>query len=149
MPRLLAFAFLAAGLSHGAIFPDKIGPFEKHPPKAFTAPDRDLYGEYGLDATEQADYTSASGKFNATAWRFRDSTGAMAAFQSRRPPGATPEKLTKLSVRTSDGTIFAFGNYVFQFAGAFPAQSDLDVFYTQLPKLEQSSLPAQIGRAHV
>lgn len=144
----LAFAAALSCLSaRGAIFPDKLGPFEKHPPKAFAAPDRDLYSEYGMEATEQAEYVapaekSDARKFSATAWRFRDSTGAMAAFESRRPPGAKPEKVTALSVATSDGRIFAYGNYVFQFAGAFPEQSDLQIFYSQLPKLEQSPLPA-------
>jgi hypothetical protein len=124
-----------------AIFPDQVGAFKKGAPKTIAIPDQALYDEYGLDATEQAEYTSDSKKFLATAWRFHDSTGAMAMFESRRPPGATLDTLTKLAVRTSDGTIFAYGNYVFQLTGSYPAGPELGELYAHLPKLEQSPLP--------
>jgi hypothetical protein len=136
--------FLLAGLAHGAIFPDAIGAFKKESPKTIGVPDQPLYDEYGFEATEQAEYRSPEKHFTATAWRMRDSTGAMALFESRRPPGATPGNMTKLSVQTSDGVIFAYGNYVFQFTGSLPAQADLEQLYAGLAKLEQSSLPALI-----
>jgi len=108
---LIVFAFAAGAF--GAIFPDQVGTFQKGPVKTISIPDQALYDEYGLDATEQAEYTAGSQQFIATAWRFRDSTGAMAMFEARRPSGATPAKTAKLAVQTSDGLIFAFGNYVF------------------------------------
>lgn len=130
-----------AGISSAAIFPDTIGEFKKGQPQTISVPDRALYEEYGLDTTEQAIFTSANLHFTSTVWRFRDSTGAMAMFQSRRPPGATPSNTTQLAVHTSDGTIFAFGNYVFQLAGNLPSVEDLRQFFANLPKLEQSPLP--------
>jgi hypothetical protein len=48
-------------------------------------------------------------------------------------------------VTTSDGRIFAYGNYVFQFTGAVPPAADLEPIYAQLPRLEQSPLPTLIG----
>jgi hypothetical protein len=130
------------GMAHGAIFPDQIGAYKKGPPKTIAVPDQALYDEYGLEATEQAEYVSPEKRFTATTWRMRDSTGAMALFEARRPPGATSAGLTKLSVRTSDGVIFAYGNYVFQFTGGVPAPADLEPLYGRLPRLEQSALPA-------
>ena len=62
-------------------------------------------------------------------------------FEARRPPGATRDNATKLAVRTSDGVIFAYGNYVFQLTGTLPLAADLQQFYANLPKLEQSPLP--------
>ena len=47
-----------------------------------------------------------------------------------------------LAVRTSDGIIFAFGNYVFQFTGDYPDPASLTTFYAQLARLENSPLPA-------
>jgi hypothetical protein len=129
-------------LAAGAIFPDKIGTFDKGSPTSLTMPDRGLFDEFGLEATEQAEYKSESEHFTATAWRFRDSTGAMAFFEARRPSGATPATLAKLAVSTSDGTIFAYGNYVFQLTGAVPSAEDLQPMYGRLPKLEQSPLPS-------
>jgi hypothetical protein len=136
-PLLLLFG----GLAHAAIFPDQIGTFTKGPVKTVSVADQALYNEYGFQATEQAEYTSSDQHFTATAWRMRDSTGAMALFEARRPSGATPAQLAKLAVRTSDGVIFAYGNYVFQFTGAVPPPADLEELYSRLPQLEQSPLP--------
>ncbi len=140
---LISLPLLLAASAFGAIFPDKIGDFTKGSPKTIGIPDQALYDEYGLDATEQAEYSGPSGKFTATAWRFRDSTGAMAMFEARRPAAATLSNITKLAVHASDGVLFAFGNYVFQVTGAVP--SDLTPLYADLPKLEQSPLPALYG----
>jgi hypothetical protein len=136
---LVLFLPLAAG---AAIFPDHIGTFDKGSPTALTIPDRALFDEFGLEATEQADYKSGDQHFKATAWRFKDSTGGLAFFQAHRPSGATPAPVAKLAAATSDGTIFAYGNYVFQFTGTVPPAADLQPVYAQLPKLEQSPLPA-------
>src|SRR5882757_2843560 len=108
----------------GAIFPDQIGDYTRSAPKTFTAPDEALYAEYGIEATEQADYSAPQNrKFTATTWRSRDTTGAMALFQARRPAGAAYKKLADLSATTSDGLLFVHGNYVFQLTGKLPPQA--------------------------
>jgi hypothetical protein len=147
MPRsLIGLVVVLAAPLYGAIFPEQIGEYTRSAPQAVTVPDQPLFDEYGIDATEQADYTAPQNrKFSATTWRFRDTTGAMAFFQARRPAGAVYKKLANLSATTTDGLIFARGNYVFQFTGKLPPQADLDPIYAQLPKLEQSPLPALIG----
>jgi len=144
-----------------ALLPDQFGPFTKG--KTLTqvaAPDPDLYAELGFEQVEQAEYQSPEKKhFTATAWRFHDSTGAMAAYEAARPPEATPSKVAKLAVRTPTGLIFTHGNYLFQlsgsapatlrpaaggnyvFEGSVPSEQDLDAIYEGLPKLEQSPLP--------
>jgi len=138
--------FLAGcGAAAAAIFPDQIGDFKKGPPKTISIPDQALLDEFGLDATEQAEYTNAAKHFTATAWRFRDSTGAMAMFEFRRPPGAVAGSIGKLAVQTSDGVIFEYGNYVFQLTGNVPAVEQFTPMYATLPKLEQSPLPALMG----
>ena len=145
MLQTLRFLFFLPLLAQAAIFPDHIGTFDKGAPAALTIPDRGLFEELGLEATEQAEYKSDSKHFTATAWRFRDSTGALAFFEAHRPSGATPAPVSKLVASTSDGSIFAYGNYVFQFTGAVPPAADLQPVYAQLPKLEQSPLPALIS----
>jgi hypothetical protein len=128
---------------HGAIFPDQIGPYHKSAPKTIGIPDQALYTEYGLEASEAADYASPDKKrFSAVGWRLHDSTGALALFQFRRPPGAAAATFAPLAVRTSDGVIFAYGNYVFQFTGSYPDPASLTALYQQLPNLENSPLPA-------
>jgi hypothetical protein len=145
LQQTLSFLLFLPLVAEAAIFPDHIGTFDKGSPTSLTMPDRALFDEFGLEATEQAEYKSDDKHFTATAWRFRDSTGAMAFFQAHRPSGATPAPVSKLAASTSDGSIFSFGNYVFQFTGAVPPAADLAPVYAQLPKLEQSPLPALLG----
>jgi hypothetical protein len=146
LPAVLALAGLPVS---AAIFPDQIGDFTKSAPKTVSIADQALYNEYGLLASEQAEYSAAGPTdqhFTATAWHMRDSTGAMAVFQARRPSGATQDSPAQLAARTSDGVILAFGNYVFQFTGnTVPKPEDLDQLYNQVPELEQSALPALSG----
>lgn len=146
MPRNLvagALALFLCGATAGAaIFPDQIGPYQKSAPKTVGIPDRALYDEFGLEESESADYTSPDKqRFSASGWRLRDSTGALALFQFRRPPGAGTADFLPLAVKTSDGVIFAFGNYVFQFTGNYPDPAALTSFYRGLAKLENSPLP--------
>jgi len=145
LQQTLKFLLFLPLVAEAAIFPDQIGAFIKGSPTSLTMPDRALFDEFGLEATEQAEYKSDDKHFTATAWRFRDATGAMAFFQAHRPSGATPAPVLKLAASTSDGSIFAYGNYVFQFTGAVPPATDLAPVYAQLPKLEQSPLPALLG----
>jgi hypothetical protein len=140
-------ALLLPATARAAIFPEQIGPYQKSAPKTLGIPDRALYEEYGLEATEAADYATPNAtpdkkRFSAVAWRLHDSTGALALFQFRRPSAAVAADFAPLAVRTSDGLIFAYGNYVFQFTGAYPDPSSLTAFYQQLPKLENSPLPS-------
>jgi hypothetical protein len=140
---LLAIVVLLSGAAQAAIFPDHLGTFQKSSPKTIGIPDKELYDEYGLEATESAEYASPDKKrFSATAWRLHDSTGALALFDSRRPPGAVPSDFAQLAVRTSDGIIFVFGNYVFQFTGTIPDQPTLNELYSQLARVENAPLPA-------
>ena len=139
--RALSLALAAVMPLSAAIFPDQLGEFKKSAPKTVSAPDLPLYDEYGLLASESADYASPAKHFTATAWRFRDSTGAMAMFQARRPPKATPSKVSKLAVTTSDGVIYAYGNYLFQFTGSVPGEPELSQLYNVIPNWEDAPLP--------
>lgn len=143
--RCLIFSLAALSVS-AAIFPDTLNNYQKGVVNTILTPDRALLDEYGLDATEQAVYSAAPGKhFDSTAWRFRDSTGAMAFFEAKRPAGARPDKIASLAVRTSDGVIFTYGNYVFEITGDLPPPDVFAELYDHLPKLDQSPLPALLG----
>jgi hypothetical protein len=138
--------FIAAGMAvHAAIFPDTIKNYQKTPAKTILTPDTPLLDEFGLDATEQAEYRSGKLHFTATAWRFRDPTGAMAFFESKRPAAAKPAQITNLSVSTSDGVVFAYGNYVFQLTGNLPPPDTFADLYSRAPKLDESPLPALLA----
>jgi hypothetical protein len=149
----LVFVTVAAALGATAsaqIFPEQFGGYTRSSPKTMVAPDLPLYQEYGLEATEQADYSGtlpggAKRKFSIAAWRMHDATGSFALFQYRRPPGAVPSDFSDVSVRTSDGVIFTFGNYVLQITGDLPQTNELSPLFALLPKLENSALPPLLG----
>jgi hypothetical protein len=124
-PMAAVFGLFAV-LAHGAIFPDQIGLDRKVAAQPVSVSDAPLLQEYGFQEAEQANF----GRFEATAWRFMDSTGAMAFLQSLHS--------------SSPGTL-AHGNYVFRFTGGQPAQDDLEAFYLDLPKFETSPLPVLPG----
>ena len=130
-----------------AILPDHIGEFARGEITSLAAQDPALYQEFGWVSSEQAQYTATPGnspgkRFTATAWRLRDSTGALALFEAQRPAPATPAKLSALSAKTPDGAIFAYGNYVFEVTGTVPEQKDLEMLFVQLPQLDNAPLPA-------
>jgi len=82
---------------------------------------RPVWDELGLDAAEKADY----GQFRASAYRFKDATGAFAAAQwlSATDPGVT-----------------TLGNYVLACAGTCPPQRQLLAWF-------QAGAPAKLSRA--
>jgi len=146
--KMLRFLICLCSLAsvEAAIFPDAVTSYQKRPAKTILTPDTSLLNEFGVDATEQAEYAAGKKHFTATAWRFHDSTGAMAMFESLRPPGAKAATVTPLSVSTSDGVIFAYGNYVFQITGNLPPPAGFAELYARLPKLDQSPLPALLAQ---
>jgi hypothetical protein len=134
-------ALLAAVPAHAALWPDQIGTFTKTSFKPVTVPDFTVWDEYGFDEAEQAEYASGEQHFTATAFRFQDSTGALAAFQWRRPADAQPSELAELAGETPESVVLAFGNYLFRFEGHKPTVAELAPLFDFLPRLEQSSLP--------
>ena len=133
----IAAVFLMFSPAFAGIWPDT---FAGKPRGAVSQPaisDQAIWDEYGLKDSEKADY----GGFSATAWRFQDSTGAMAAFQWQRPKESKPSALAKLSAETPGGLLLAHGNYLLRFEKYKPTAAELTDFLPGLPKLDQSSLP--------
>lgn len=78
MLRFLACAFLLATLN-AAVLPEKFGPFSRGPVSAPELPDRPIWNEFGLKASERARYTDSARAITVTAYRMLDPTGAYAA----------------------------------------------------------------------
>ena len=130
-----------AACANAAVLPDQMGAFRKGPAAAVAAPDPALYAEYGLDAVEQADFISEDRRFTITAWKLKDSTGALGLYDVLRPADAKPSTVAKLAGATADGVTFAYGNYVFQIKGSVPGPGELEELFTHLHDLDQAPLP--------
>jgi hypothetical protein len=126
MLRILTVSLFLAACSNAAIFPEQLGPYHRTAAKPVAAADAALFQEYGFEDAEQASYASPQGKFDATAWRFKDSTGALAFLQFHHE--ISPDS-------------YQHGNYVFQFVGGQPPKEDLEAAYLDLPRFENSPLP--------
>jgi hypothetical protein len=135
LPMLLAPAW-------GAIWPDQIPPFFRTSAAAVT-PEADgaVWEEYGFDQAESAVYEAGGKRYTTTAWRFRDSTGAMAAYQWLRPADAEPADIVSMGVAAKGGLLMAYGNYVLAWEGRMPTEAELAFVFERLPRLDQSPRP--------
>ncbi|MCS6953671.1 MAG: DUF6599 family protein [Bryobacterales bacterium] len=139
---VLALLLVLPGAQAG-IWPDQFGVFTKVSarPVAPPAADRAIWEEYGLEEAEEVEYASGTLRFSAVAWRLKDPTSALAAFQWQRPPDAEPSEIGRLAAATPQALWLAFGNYLFRFQGRKPEIAELAGLFDRLPRLDQSSLP--------
>lgn len=142
------FAWLAGqGLASGqsVLWPDQFGQFQKVSSRPVPLTDKGVWEEYGLHQAEEAEYASGESKFRARAYRLKDPTGALAAFQWQRPAAAERSKLGSLAVETKDSAMLVYGNYLFYFQGYKPQVPELEALFDRLPRLDQSAVPTLPG----
>ncbi len=140
----LILALLPAFLN-AAVWPDRVVAFTKASSKPVELAGKNVWNEYGLEETEQAEYASGAERFTAVAFRFRDPTGALAAFQWQTPAGATSSALGKYAVETPQSALVAFHNYLFRFDGRKPQAAEMGPMLVVLPRLDQSAVPSLPG----
>jgi hypothetical protein len=141
----ILFLGLLPAFLNAAVWPDQFGAFTKAPSKPAELAGKSVWNEYGLQDTEQAEYSSGAERFTAVAFRFRDPTGALAAFQWQTPAGATPSTLGKYAVETPKSALVAFHNYLFRFDGRKPQVAEMGPMLGILPRLDQSAVPSLPG----
>jgi len=130
---------------HAAIWPDQFASFTKASSKPAEVADQAVWNEYGLQETERAEYISSEQRFTAAAYRFKDPTGALAAFQWQSPGDAKRSSIGEHAVQSPRVTLVAFHNYLFRFEGRRPDVEELTPVLGRLARLDQSPLPALPG----
>jgi hypothetical protein len=139
---VLGLALLVGGLPVWAgTWPDQLGGCAKRGSKPTPLAERALWDEYGLLQAERAEYAGCANRFQVEVYRFKDSTGAMAAFEWQRPVDGRPSKLAPLSVETRNGALLVYHNYLFRFTRWKPAANDLPPFLGALRDVSQAPLP--------
>ncbi len=119
-------AALAASPLGAAVWPEQAGSFKKLASAPANPPDKAIFAEYGFEQGEQATFQSAGTSIRATAYRFKDATGAFAACQS---------------LSASDpGGVVQVGNYVVWYPGAAKSP-DLAAAIAHSPGVDRSPLP--------
>ena len=121
MLRCLIVSSVLAATASAAIWPERLGPYERKSdkPLEIRGDDRPEWDEYGLEAIEQADY----GAFRVTADRFKDTTGAYGA--SLEPSGRSYQRV---------------GNYLILCSGNCP-KNLATLADTGLPNVSRTELP--------
>lgn len=139
--RFLALPVVFAAALNAALLPETIANWKRGETREAPALDVKIWAEYGLQASEHAEYADGGRNFSIDAWRFGDSTGALAAFQQLRPDDARPAKLMGVSAETPKQTLVAAGNYLFTFNGYSIKPEELSHVVATVPKYEHSPLP--------
>jgi hypothetical protein len=147
MPRrYVTLLIIAQGLCwaapESAIWPGELGDLKIVSTEKIKPHDAAVWDEYGLDAAEQAQYTGAGKNLTATAYRLKDPTGALGAYEWLMPAAAKRSKLSNISVEKPDGgALLLLGNYVIDFQQTKPTDLQIRQLFYKLPRVDQSSLP--------
>jgi hypothetical protein len=137
-----ALALFQATAAAAPILPDTIGAWKKGPVAAAPAPDRKVWQEYGLQASETAPYADGALHYTISAYRFGDATGAFAAFEEIRPESSKPISVSGLGAANATDEAVAVGNYLFIFRGYKPKPEELNHIVGTVPLYAQSPLPS-------
>jgi hypothetical protein len=134
---------LTAVSAQGAVWPEKFGAFTRKDARTadMDAQNRSILEEFGFLSAEAAAYVSPAGDFAATAYRFRDSTGALAYFESQRPASARPSQTAEIAVETPAQVLLLHANYVLRFDGRKPRTAELKQLFASLDEVNQAPLP--------
>lgn len=97
-----------------------------------------LWKEYGF----VSDQVAREGKLNIHSYQFKDLTGALAAWESMRPPNAQPCDVAPICSRTGNDFLIATGNYVLRLSGPAPTKAEIEAVINTLPDRRETSLPA-------
>ncbi|MCP5113357.1 MAG: hypothetical protein GY953_21195 [bacterium] len=135
---------LAAAPAASAIWTEEFFTYQRTALRQLTLPDTPIWEEYGFEEAEQAEYAKDDESFRVTAWRFNDSTSAMAVFQWKRPLDYRKSGISQHAVETDDNLYIANGNYIFHFEGRKPSFEELQGLLLVLPRTERSAMPMLI-----
>jgi hypothetical protein len=124
--RSLVCLLLAAGLN-AAILPDQFADFRKGAETPVEVTEQRVWDEYGLESVEGARYKSGGRSVAITAWKLKDTTGAVGAAQWLQPG------------------VVQHGNYVLRVNGRL-SKADLAELQSKLPDPDSSSSPSLPAR---
>jgi hypothetical protein len=135
----LAFAALAAASAPAtAILPAQWDHAARTAFETVKPPNAALWSEFGLETAATGKY----GKTTVTAYRMKDTTGALAAWEFLRPADARNCQLAPFCSQTAERAITFDTNYVVDFSGRLPDKAGVAELFAALPEQHEGSLPA-------
>lgn len=133
-------------LVSAAILPEYVGQYRESSSAPVVLENAAVWSEYGLQASERAEYVLNGKTLVAQAYRLQDSTSALAAWQWKRPANgragdAKLLELTKLASVTSTGGAVALGNHLIIVEGYLPTAEEFANMFRSLPHQQSGPLP--------
>jgi uncharacterized protein DUF6599 len=143
--RLLLVAGLLSATTAVAaappLLPERVGSFRKGSSAAAPSSDPALFQELGSAGSESAAYTAPGKQQNITAYKVRDTTGALATWEWMRTADDRACDLAPYCAQNNDRTLLWDANYVIAFRGAPANKAELSELLSKLPERRESSLP--------
>jgi hypothetical protein len=137
MALLVTVCPVVASLSAADILPAKIGTAAKAKSTSIT-PTTAILAEYGFISAESAEY----GKLRVTAYRMKDSTGALAAWEALRSAESKPCTAAPYCAQVPGKTLIFDDNYVLLFEATAPmVKGQLQALLAELPSKKETALP--------
>jgi hypothetical protein len=143
LPCLAALGLLTSSLNAEGLLPKQWGSSNRSAvAESPRSADAAIWKEFGLAATESAIYAGPGVKANVTAYRMKDTTGALAAWEYLRPADSKPCSLSPFCAENGSELLVFDYNYVLSITGRQPTQLQINDLFQQLPEKHESSLPA-------
>jgi len=123
---------------HAELLPERFGNYNRIVSKPAPLTDRAVWDEYGFDSAERAVYKSGANQLTATAYRLKDPTGALAAFQCFVRPMRRAETDRTCGTRGCVGSApcSRWATISLSFEGNRPSPMDLKQIFVHLPKFD-------------
>ncbi len=148
MSRSVILLFAAIlGFQTGAaeLLPAKLGAFRQTSSVEPQSVDSKVFNEFGFVSSEAATYGGTGSKGTLTAWRMKDATGALAAWDWLRPAQAHHCDLAEHCAVNGSQTLVVDANYVLQFDGLTLTKETIQTLAAALPNRHPSDLPPVVG----
>ncbi len=140
--KILFLLTLFSASAAAALLPEALGAFNRSSLGPFQPENIEIFREFGFEEGEKGVYATSSGQqLEIFAFRFRDATGAFAAFRWSRPADAKSVPYGQQAAQAGDLTVIQFGNYVVRTKGAAPVDDDLELMLGFLPRVQMSPAP--------
>jgi hypothetical protein len=144
--QIAAALLLFASTAAADTLPEALGTFTRGKLEPYQPESIEIFREFGFEEGERAVYfTPEAQQIEVSAVRFRDATGAFAAYQWVRPANGESVPHGAQAVRLGDLTVIQFGNYLVRMQGALPVAEHVEAMLGFLPRMQITPTPPLLG----
>jgi hypothetical protein len=125
--------------------PQSIGLFDRTGVVKNVPQPPDVFGEFGLESVQSADFRGHGAKGVLTVYKLKDASGALAAWDWIRPANSRHCSLADRCAEAGNRRLILDANYLLDFQGFAPTKADVQNLVASLPDRRPSALPPVIN----